>query len=471
MISEDDRVIAATGCIGRRAGQGPTCDGGMTPDQRHGSGERRESDGGWCPVPRRSFLRGVLGGAAAAAAANLLPTGQARAQGTEYQDASNKLATEDSRHSIPFYGQHQAGIATPPQTAAAFLSFDVTAGDRRELTDLFRTLTERAAFLTKGGTPPPPRPGKPPEQRHLLGATVLPDDLTVTVALGASLFDDRYGLAPRRPAQLKTMRAFAHDDLDPKITHGDLLVQLCANHRDTVGNAMLDIVNQTRGGMRLRWRMDAFRFPPRPVGVPRDWMGFKDGIANPDTTDASQMNQAVWVPRGRPEPAWAGGGTYQVLRIIRMHLEKWDEVPVEQQERVFGRRKISGAPLYATDPNASDELDPVYTNDPQGRLTPLNCHIRLANPQTPQTAATSTILRRSFQYDQSPDEGGNPNMGHTFCCFQRELNTYIAMQTRLENERLVRYITPIGGGYFFAVPGVRNAQDYYASGLLRGLPA
>src|SRR3954451_6109119 len=205
----------------------------MSPDQRHGSGERREGDGGWCPVPRRSFLRAVLGGAAAAGATNLLPTGQAHAQGTDYQDAYNKLATEDSTHSIPFYGQHQAGIATPPQTAAAFLSFDVIAGNRRGLTDMFRTLTERAAFLTKGGTPPPPRPGKPPEHRDLLGATVLPDDLSVTVALGASLFDGRYGLAPRKPAQLKTMRAFAHDDLDPKITHGDLLVQLCANHRDT----------------------------------------------------------------------------------------------------------------------------------------------------------------------------------------------------------------------------------------------
>jgi deferrochelatase/peroxidase EfeB len=43
------------------------------------------------------------------------------------------------------------------------------------------------------------------------------------------------------------------------------------------------------------------------------------------------------------------------------------------------------------------------------------------------------------------------------------------MQTRLENEMLARFITPVGGGYFFAVPGVRNAQDYYASGLLRGL--
>jgi Dyp-type peroxidase family protein len=224
VIGDDDRMIADPDCVDRRAGQSPTRGAGMTPQQPHASEPWRQGDGGGCPVPRRSFLKGVLGGAAAAAAANLVPAGVGHAQGTGYQDDYNKLATEDSTHSIPFYGQHQAGIATPPQTAAAFLSFAVTAGNRRELTDLFRTLTERAAFLTKGGTPPPRRPGKPPEQRHLLGATVLPDDLTVTVALGASLFDDRYGLAPHKPAQLKTMRAFAHDDLDPKITHGDLLV-------------------------------------------------------------------------------------------------------------------------------------------------------------------------------------------------------------------------------------------------------
>jgi deferrochelatase/peroxidase EfeB len=230
---------------------------------------------------------------------------------------------------------------------------------------------------------------------------------------------------------------------------------------------MLDLLAHTPGGMRMRWRLDGFRFPPRPVGIPRDWMGFKDGIANPDTTNATEMSHEVWVQAGAPpEPAWTAGGTYQVVRIIRMFLDQWGKVPVEEQERIFGRRKVSGAPMYATSPDAPDTLPTRYTNDPQGLLTPLNCHIRLANPQTPEAAATSAILRRSFQYDRSPDTEGNPDMGHAFCCFQQQLATYIAMQTRLENEMLVPYISPNGGGYFFALPGVTNPQDYYARGLL-----
>jgi deferrochelatase/peroxidase EfeB len=414
-------------------------------------------------LPRRSFLRNVAGGMAGAVAAGVVLPGVARAA---TQDDYNLEATRDGLRTVPFYGPHQAGIATPPQTAASFLAFDVTAANRGELTDLFRALTARAAFLAAGGTPPPVPPTSGPSDDGLLGPTVLPDDLTVTVGLGASLFDGRYGLGSRQPAQLETMRAFAHDNLDPAISDGDLLVQLCAGHRDTVGHAMLDLLAHTAGGLRLRWRVDGFRFPPRPVGIPRDWMGFKDGITNPDTTDAAQMDQQVWVKPGAPEPDWTAGGTYQVVRIIRMFLDKWNTVPVGEQERIFGRRKVSGAPMYATSPTAPDTLDPIYTNDPQGLLTPLDCHIRLANPQTPETAATSAILRRSFQYDRSPDAEGNPDMGHVFCCFQQQLTTYIAMQTRLESEALVPFINPQGGGYFFALPGLKDAQDYYGRALL-----
>ncbi|MFD8966990.1 Dyp-type peroxidase [Streptomyces sp. NPDC059568] len=439
-------------------------DEGEDEDRADSSDGSDGSDGDGCPAAsfaRRSFLQGTVAtGLAGAAGVGLLDGG-----GTARAAAPGDRAAEDTE-AIPFHGYHQAGIVTLPQRDATFVAFDVTASDRKALTDLFRTLTTRARFLTAGGTPPRTPPDKPPSDTGVLGPKVLPGELTVTVALGASLFDDRFGLGPEKPVQLVTMKAFAHDDLDPALSQGDLLVQICAKNRDTTVYALLDILFHTSGAMKQRWRINGTRNPSRPVGVPRDWFGFKDGIANPDLSDTAQLNQEVWVQPHTDEPAWAAGGTYQVLRIVHFRLEKWQEVPLEEQERIFGRRKVSGAPMYAEDPDASDQLDPIYTNDPQGLITPLNSHVRLANPQTPETASTSAILRRSYDYDRSPDVRGGLDLGHAFCCFQRELNTYIAMQTRLEGEALVPYISPRGGGYFFALPGVRDTQDHYARGLL-----
>jgi deferrochelatase/peroxidase EfeB len=48
----------------------------------------------------------------------------------------------------PFYGLHQSGVITPQPAAALIASFDVLAEDRASLERLFRTLTERIAFLT-----------------------------------------------------------------------------------------------------------------------------------------------------------------------------------------------------------------------------------------------------------------------------------------------------------------------------------
>ncbi|WP_345367257.1 Dyp-type peroxidase [Actinoallomurus liliacearum] len=423
--------------------------------------------GGGCPVGfgRRSFLQGIAGaGLVATGRQPSPPPGGDQKRGPGYPGEPGNDAA------VPFYGEHQAGITTPSpdarQAAGNFVAFDVTADNRKELTDLFRTLTARAAFLTAGGTAPTAPPGSPQPDDGVMGPRIPADALTITVGVGADLFNDRYGLAARKPVQLVTMTPFHHDDLNPALSNGDLLIQLCAGSRDTAIHALLEIIFHTKGAMRPRWSINGMHSPPRPVGASRDFFGFKDGIANPDPTSTDQMNQWVWVQPDTDEPAWTAGGTYQVVRIVHFDVEKWQGVPLAQQERIFGRRKVSGAPMYALDPGAPDTLDPVYTNDPKGLITPLNAHIRLANPQTPQTTATSTILRRSYEYQHSPETGGAPDVGHAFCCFQRHLDTYIAMQTRLEDELLVPYITPKGGGYFFALPGVSDRQDYYARRLL-----
>ena len=366
-------------------------------------------------------------------------------------------------------GVHQAGIVTPRPAAGLLASFDVLVDNRADLQRLFITLTERIRFLTQGGEQVALDPKLPPAGSGILGPVVPPDALTVTVAVGRSLFDAKYGLDGLAPKRLTAMPQHPNEALQPALCHGDLSIQLCANTPDTNIHALRDIIKNLSDLLMLRWKQEG-SVPPiaaqpgRPPESARNFLGFRDGSANPDADNNALMQRIVWVGEGSDEPAWATGGSYQVVRIIRNFVERWDRTPLGEQEAIMGRDKDSGAPLDARKKTEHDTPD--YAADAEGKKTPMDAHIRLANPRTHASEA-NLFLRRPFNYSNGVTKSGQLEMGLLFICYQADLDKgFVTVQKRLDGEPLEEYIKPIGGGFFYALPGVADANDWLGRSLL-----
>ena len=135
---------------------------------------------------------------------------------------------------------------------------------------------------------------------------------------------------------------------------------------------------------------------------------------------------------------------------------------MSEQEALIGRHKLSGAPLGGE--NEDDEFD--YADDAEGERVALDAHIRLANPRTPETEE-NLILRRGFSYSRGFDDAGRLDQGLLFSAFQSSLERgFMTVQERLAGEPLEEYILPVGGGFFYVLPGVERRGGYLGEGLL-----
>jgi deferrochelatase/peroxidase EfeB len=425
---------------------------------------------------RRRFLSGAAAaGVGLAAGAGVAAGYGIRSANDDSGDApAASLSTVDSATTralatVPFYGARQAGITTTQQERLMFASLDVTTTDVEELKRMLGRWAAIAARLTAGKliSDSPVRDEQPPfdtGESMDLG----PHSLTITVGFGPSLFDERFGLTDRMPAELTPFGTIPGDAvMKPAISDGDLCIQACADDPQVVFHAIRNMVRAARGTAVLKWSQLGFgRASATGAGqrTPRNLMGFKDGTNNIHADDTAALDEQVWVSAGATDSAaWMSGGSYLVARKIRMEIESWDTDPLTDQERIFGRSKVTGAPL-----TGGDEFTPVdysKTDDAGEPVVNIAAHIRLSAPEQNNG---SKLLRRGYNYTDGQDpDTGKLAAGLFFIAFQRDPQAqFKVIQSRLgRSDLLNEYIAHIGGGLWACPPGVSGPGDWFGKSL------
>ncbi|MBB3159090.1 dye decolorizing peroxidase [Microbacterium proteolyticum] len=390
---------------------------------------------------RRTFLLGgAVAGVGAAAAVGLDAAVSASAQ----QQPSVPLNGEVT---VPFHGEHQAGIDTDAQAHVALVALDLaTDVDRAGLQRLMRTLTDDAARLTQG------RSALADTEPELATA---PARLTVTFGFGPGLV--ARAAAPA-PSWLAPLPAFSIDRLRPEYGDGDLLLQVAADDAVTVAHATRMLLKDARAFATTRWVQHGFRRAhgtERPGTTMRNLFGQVDGTSNP-VPGTPAFDDVVWVREG-----WLAGGTGMVVRRIAMDLDKWDRLDRPGRDQAVGRFQSTGAPLTGTD--EFDEPD-FGAKDAVGfPVIAEFSHLRRSRPDD----TTQRIFRRGYNYDQTPPAGVVSDAGLLFVSFQADIERqFVPIQRRLDElDLLNEWTTPIGSAVFAVPPGCREG-GYIGEGIL-----
>ncbi|MEO8261781.1 MAG: iron uptake transporter deferrochelatase/peroxidase subunit [Pseudolysinimonas sp.] len=405
--------------------------------------------------PQRLSRRGLLGLAGAGAAG--LALGGAGGAAVATSIASQGTSGAAARY--PFFGEHQSGITTPAQDRLHFAAYDLAAdATADDLRELLSDWTYAAARMTQGldvtedgaigGSPLAP----PDDTGEALGLP--PAGLTITFGFGPTLFDDRFGLAARRPASLEPLPRFSGDALVPSQSGGDLCIQACADDPQVAVHAIRNLSRIAFGRAAIRWSQLGFgrtSSTSTSQATPRNLFGFKDGTANIKAEEPDAVAEHVWTTAG-DGTGWMAGGSYLVARKIRMVIESWDRTRLEEQERVIGREKGEGAPLSGGTEFTEPDFDKP-DDDGSPRIAD-DAHVRLSQPSVNGGAR---LLRRGYNFVDGNDSLGRLDAGLFFLSFQRDPAQFVAVQRSLAgHDALNEYIKHVGSAIFAIPPGARE---------------
>jgi porphyrinogen peroxidase len=165
--------------------------------------------------------------------------------------------------------------------------------------------------------------------------------LFCVMGIGSEAWDRLFG-APR-PAKLHPFREIRAGARHAVATPGDLLFHIRAKHTDMCFELTAQIMERIGEVVSAVDEVHGFRYFDE-----RDLIGFVDGTENPRGAEATD---AVLISE---EDAVFTGGSYVMVQKYLHDMRGWNALPVEAQEKIIGRKKLSDIELdEAVKPSSS----------------------------------------------------------------------------------------------------------------------
>ncbi len=260
-----------------------------------------------------------------------------------------------------------------------------------------------------------------------VGFRVPGGELSCVAGIGAVAWDRLFDTD--RPAALHPFQEVHGPRHHAPATPGDLLFHIRAAQLDLCFALAAEVVARLRGVATVVDEVQGFKYFDE-----RDLLGFVDGTENPV---GEQARDAAIIDDGVPY----AGGSYVVIQKYLHDIEAWNQLPVEEQERIVGRTKLDNIEL------ADDRK-------------PSNSHVALNTIVDPD-GTERAVLRDNMPFG-SPGRG---EFGTYYIAYaadptviERMLHNMFVGDPPGNYDRILDFSTPVTGGLFF-VPNADFLED------------
>ena len=248
-------------------------------------------------------------------------------------------------------------------------------------------------------------------------------NINLVVGFGSSLLADLTDDVPSDFQPYETFQSIDGSGKEAKGTQEELLFWLNSEKKDEVWKAQWDAREALKGHMRVARETMTFIY-----GDSLDLSGFIDGTGNPEP---ERDVEVAIVPDGES----GAGGSFIIAQRWVHDLEAFNLLPVEEQEKVFGRTKADSTRLTVQPPTS--------------HLS----HVELREGKTgdDSTPKRDEISRRSTPYAFHDGTVGLYFMA--FCKSQAPLRERMRAMYGMDGQvrdRLTSYSNPASGSFYFA---------------------